>query len=572
MKVSLNQLRLVCIAGCLCLITLLPAIFDRPVYQPALPADHWLPGADFFQWHPPARADLPPSILRSPESLFWYNYSPGTGLAPGRLETVPFVLEKAELFIPTFGFPNAKDAGIYLESMVDGSRIAVNPGAAHEQWQATANKLPDSLVHTAVRLVAYSNAKDVPIGLGTPYYRMNGSLPGAAFSQLFGCALFASCYVLLLLFPAFDLVSRFTKLNTIETWLAAFVLSALCSLALFYCCHFLPVIARGLARLWLLSAMVMVALSLRRGLGAAWRPSYSCLVIAALLTIFQACFVFSFRTVSPLYTANYLFYPASWSTDNQIPIYVAQFMAEGTPLSELPISPWRISDRTPLLSCLLFPAATLLRHFPHQVSFGAERVVLQMCGFGFQNLWVLPAWVLLRRLRLGQKERVVALLLLAATPFIFYNTVYVWPKLLAATFCFIQYLYLSNALLDRGWSSHRLFQIAISGLAAGLGHRRCRDVPTAIFCDDGAAYPPPLPLLSSTCSAPARGHSHYDQPVKGPPRRRMRELPSFRFLLGDSHSGEDASAKYRRSRLFVSSPGCSYRSHRKMGLASLTSI
>jgi hypothetical protein len=77
MKVSRNQLLLACFASFLCLLALLPATFDQPVYQPALPADHWLPGAG----HPPARADLPPSILRSPESLFWYNYSPGTGLA-----------------------------------------------------------------------------------------------------------------------------------------------------------------------------------------------------------------------------------------------------------------------------------------------------------------------------------------------------------------------------------------------------------------------------------------------------------------------------------------------------------
>jgi hypothetical protein len=467
MRVSRTQLLLASLAAGFCLVALLPAILDRPVYQLAFSADGWAPSPDYFQWHPPATAGFPRSILQSPETRFWYNYSPGTGSTNGRLETMPFVLEKADLYLPTFGFPNHKEVGIYLESLGDGHRYPISPGAAHLEWQATANQFPLSLVHTSVRLVAYSNATD-SIGIGTPYYRINDSLPGLAFSQVFGAALFSTGYVLLLLFPAFFLVSRFTKVNTVEAWIAAFVLSAVFSLVLFYGCYFFPVMARAVARVWLLSGLVMVAASLRPGVAKVWRPGYSCLLLAALLTLFQACFVFSFRTVSPLYAVNYLFYPASWSTDNQIPIYVAQFMADGTPLTELPISPWKISDRTPLLSCLLFPAATLLRHFPHQVSFGAERVILQMCGFGFQNLWVLPAWVLLRRFRLRENERIVALLLLAATPFIFYNSVYVWPKLLSAAFCLIQYLYLADALSGRGWSSRRFFQIALSGLAAGL--------------------------------------------------------------------------------------------------------
>jgi len=47
--------------------------------------------------------------------------------------------------------------------------------------------------------------------------------------------------------------------------------------------------------------------------------------------------------------------------------------------------------------------------------------------------------VFFRRLRFGQKESVAALLLLAATPFIFFNTIYVWPSFSRRTFCLIQY-------------------------------------------------------------------------------------------------------------------------------------
>lgn len=464
MKVSRNQLLLACFASFLCLLALFPAIFDRPVYQTALSDDGWSPD-NFFQWQA-TPADLPPSLLST--SRLWRNFSPGTGISPGRLESPPFVLEKAELFVPILGYPNSQYAAVYLESQIDQSRLWINAGAAHEQWQSVAITVPQALVHTPVRLIAYSNLKEAYIGTGTPFYRLNPALPWLPFSRTFASVLFSSCYVLLLFFPAFYLFGRYTRLTTIGSWLPAFVLTALAALALFYVCYLSPSLARAFARLWLIAALALTVFALRRHWGKKSWAGHSCLLVAVLLTVFQACFVFSFATVSASYSANYLFYPASWTTDNQISITVAQLLANGSSLGQSPFEPWKVSDRGPLLSCLLFPAATVLRHFPHQIDAGTERMVLQMCSFGIQNSWVLPVWVLLRRLRLREKKCVVALLLLAATPFIFFNTVYVWPKLLAATFCLIQHVLLSSGIRERDRFSRQLFPIALSGFAAGL--------------------------------------------------------------------------------------------------------
>ena len=274
--------------------------------------------------------------------------------------------------------------------------------------------------------------------------------------------------MLLLFFPAFYLFRSYTRLTTIGSWLPAFVMTALAALTLFYVCYISPSLARGLATLWLAGALALAILALRRNWGREWRAGHACVRVAFLLTIFQACFVFSFTTASAPSSANYLFSPATWSTDNQIPITIAEVMAKGSPLGEVDFAPWKISDRTPLLACLLFPAATVLRHFPHQNDAGTESMVLQMCSFGIQDSWVLPVWVLLRRLRLRQKKCVIALLLLAATPFFFFNTVYVWPKLLAATFCLIQHILLSSGIRERDRFSRQLFPIAFSGFAAGL--------------------------------------------------------------------------------------------------------
>ena len=455
---------LVLMAGTFCAFLLLPVILDRPAYKAVPMGEDWLLD-NFFTWQP-TPSDLPSSLLST--SLLWRNFSPGTGLSPGRLESPPFVLEKAELFVPVTGYPNSQHVGLYLESQNDQSRFWINAGAMHEQWQSVAITLPKAFLNTPVRLIAYSNLKEGFIGAGTPYYRLNPSLPGRAFSRLFASVLFSCSYVLLLFFPAFYWFGIYARRPVINSWLPAFVFTALAALALFYICHFSPSLACGLARLWLIAAAALAIFSLRRNWGRTRRAGYSCLVTAVLLTAFQACFIFSFATVSAPYSANYLFYPASWSTDNQIPIGVAQIMATGSPLAEAAFAPWKISDRAPLLSCLLFPAATVLRQFPHQIDASTQSMVLQMCSFGILNSWVLPIWVLLRRFQLREEKCIVALLLLAATPFIFFNTVYVWPKLLAATFCLIQHLYLSIGIRERERLSRQLFPIALSGISAGL--------------------------------------------------------------------------------------------------------
>src|SRR5438270_2389376 len=456
---------LIITAFCLGALALLPALIDRPVYQLAVSPDQWLPDASFFGYGKAGPRDLPGSVIRSPNLRLWNNYSVETGLAPGRLESMPFLLEQEELYVPVIGFPNSVYAGIYLESQKDKRRLWINAGAAHEQWQSAVVTVPPTMLHTPVRLVAYSNLRDIAVGVGTPYYRLNKPLPWLSFSKLFGAVTLSVFYLLLLFFPAFYLLKRVTTLATADNSLAALVLTALCSLALFYLASFSPTVGRAIARLWLLSGAVLLLLTFRAGWGKARLSDHPWLWAAVLLTVFQACFVFSFATVSPLYSANYLFYPAGWSTDNQIPLTVAQILANGPSLGEVTFGPWKVSDRTPLLACLLFPPVTLLRHFPHLVSSGTERTILQMRSFGVQNSWVLPVWAILRRMRFRQRECAAALLLLAATPFIFFNTVYVWPKLLAATFCLIQFLYLG--LLEKE-DRPAFFSVVISGIAAGL--------------------------------------------------------------------------------------------------------
>lgn len=461
---KLSYLNLILLAGIFCTLAVLPVVIDRPIYKAALVDAEW--STDHFLQSEATSADLAPSLLSTVR--LWRNFIPEAGVSSGRLESPPFVLEKADLFVPVTGYPNSQYAGVYLESQIDKSRFWINAGAGYGQWQSAAISVPKALVHTPVRLIAYCNLQGIYLGVGTPYYRVNPALPWLPFSRVFSSVLFSICYVPLLFFPAFYLLGRYARLTPVGRLMPALILTSLAALTLFYVCHLSPVFAGAVAGLWIVASVALIILTLRRNWNKTWGTGHAFLIVAVLLTAFQACFVFSFATVSTPYSVNHLFYPAGWSTDNQIPIMVAQVMAKGSPIAEVDFAPWKVSDRTPLLACLLFPAAAILRHFSLQSYAGTESMVLQMCSFGIQNSWILPAWVLLRRLRLREKDCVVALLLLAATPFIFFNTVYVWPKLLAATFCLVQHILLSDKIRDQDRLSHRLFPIALSGFAAGL--------------------------------------------------------------------------------------------------------
>jgi hypothetical protein len=447
------------VAVCVGVTLLLPAVLDRPKYKKYLSATQWKTDGGFVangkpnpRWETddafvangqPNPRDFPSRVLESPDARFWRNYTQEKGRVPAHLWSAPFVLRTNRVIIPVVGFPNSEDTGIYLESETDHQQFWIRDGAADLEWQPFTLSLPKSLTNTPVRLIAFSKSTRGYVGVGTPYFRTNRALPGLAFSKIFTAVFLSVAYLLLLFFPPFYWLGRFKTFAPIERVLASFVLTSVLSLPLFFLAVYFPSLGRFLAHLWLLlSSLLLWKTAINRSyLRWSRTPSY-CLLILGALTIFQGLFLFSFNMVSVHYAANYLFYPASWSTDNQIPTTTARLLAQGTILSEWSFGYWRLSDRTPLLASLLYPAAVVMRDFTGHLDRGVESMISQICGFGIDNCWLLPAWTLFRRVRFQRQECVLASLLLAGTPFIFFNSIYIWPKLLSATFCVAQYLYL----------------------------------------------------------------------------------------------------------------------------------
>ncbi len=122
--------------------------------------------------------------------------------------------------------------------------------------------------------------------------------------------------------------------------------------------------------------------------------------------------------------ANVRFSESDRPGDNIIPLIFAERLYNHEPLRPFCCGDWLSSDRPPLQSGIF-----LLQQPLRLVSIGVQ---YQLLGTALQCLWVCGAWCLLRALGAAERRIRQVLPILILSGFFFYNSVYVWPKLLAA--------------------------------------------------------------------------------------------------------------------------------------------
>lgn len=117
--------------------------------------------------------------------------------------------------------------------------------------------------------------------------------------------------------------------------------------------------------------------------------------------------------------------------DNQIPLVFAQRLFEGAELRAR-IFRDQASERPPLQTGIVLIQYPLWRGL---AALGAARALTDACyqvlGTLLQLTWMAAAWALLRLLGFGRRASGGVLLALVPSYFLYLNSVYVWPKLLA---------------------------------------------------------------------------------------------------------------------------------------------
>ena len=147
--------------------------------------------------------------------------------------------------------------------------------------------------------------------------------------------------------------------------------------------------------------------------------------------------------------------------DDRIPLLFAEAVYHHLPTRTGP-DPygWYFTDRPPLQAGFVLAFSWLWRALDPELAYRALGTLLQAFSVG-------AAWLLCRRLGFGRGETRFATLAYATSGFAYYESVYAWPKLLAAAYLMAACAALGAPLLERRrarWPETVLFAAAL-GLA-----------------------------------------------------------------------------------------------------------
>lgn len=244
---------------------------------------------------------------------------------------------------------------------------------------------------------------------------------------------------------------------------AAVMLTVVVSAALGYAAFWAYFASRWLGRAFsycvIVASVAVVLRSLRRG-GAPRALARQMAVPFVWVLAVGACytcllFLFQDPFTSGAELANIRFFGQERPGDDRIPLIFAERIYAQAPVRPFCCGDWLSSDRPPLQGGMFLLERPLK-------AFGNVRLNYELFGTGVECLWICGVWVLLNALRSPPARVKQTLGLLIFSGFLFYNSVYVWPKLLAATFV----LFVFGILFDVRISGRRMTWLD-TGLAAG---------------------------------------------------------------------------------------------------------
>ncbi len=180
----------------------------------------------------------------------------------------------------------------------------------------------------------------------------------------------------------------------------------------------------------------------------------TCLTGAIALLVLSTGFLYE-GTSSPLDTPARRF-SHQLPPDNQIPFVFAEHLREGQ-IPRPMFGDWLSSDRPPLQT-----GAVLSQYaFMGRKAFGYTVLAAIL-----QSLWVLGAWSVLQSFQVDRRAAALALAVTLFSGFVFVNTFFVWPKLLAAAFLLALTAYLHE--IERGRVGTGIEAFWIAGSLGGF--------------------------------------------------------------------------------------------------------
>lgn len=242
--------------------------------------------------------------------------------------------------------------------------------------------------------------------------------------------LYASVVALLLApgYVAARVVVQRARLAEVASLPIAYAISAAAGYLAFWCYLLHPVLGKACSLIW---AIVAIAAFVRL---ARSRPSRAELrMIGLTFTVGLAYLAMLYVPTTAIGAAQRFF--VLRPPDNVIPQIFAERLYAGADPRHL-IGDWLSSDRPPLQTGLELLARPFFTIVARHVDLGYE-----VCGVAAQLLWLPALDLLCVRAGFTGRRRAVILALAIASGFCLYNTVYTWPKLLAAGFSLAAFVF-----------------------------------------------------------------------------------------------------------------------------------
>jgi hypothetical protein len=401
-----------------------------------------------------------------PSLIFWRNWTPERGVEKGIWDSGDFEVDSPSLVLPLAGYPTATGNQVYLERVSDSKRILVNYGNPHEKWSECRVDLPSDWQGSRIRIVAECEEAVNYIGIGTPMAasRLESTLVWASLVFKHG--------VLLLLFASILKALSTLAPRSLSATPLRQAFFALAALAGYGYLHFFVLHHAGVLPAILVSAGLVVygGVLLVRDLGMSiLNPVRCCLGSttwggAIFLSLLYTLTLYLQDTVSSAYASNYRFYPATWSTDNQLPVELALALVSKGDIFNLGWGVWLVSDRPPVLAGILALPAYLLKAQNIGTVIGTSGVWLNIAAIVVLCSWWIPVRFMVTECGVENRMQRIVMLTLACCPFLFFNSIYAWGKLLSAT------LFLAGVQLEREDDTNEGPSVknALSGACFGL--------------------------------------------------------------------------------------------------------
>ncbi len=344
--------------------------------------------------------------------------------------SVPFAAP-ADLRLYVAGYPSRDGMALRVENLSNGIALSLQlREEPHERWVLSDFSVPPSWRGKMIRIVAedHNTGPGGWVGFSEPLIGPNGV---SGFADARALLLRTLLHFVLTMLPCFALSALVIYRGVRDVVMAgavALAANGASGYLVFWLWFIWPRLGHLVAFLLPLASAVCLIWYSKR-LNAEGRSILRALLKPALLSGATALLVLStgfayggFETplATPWTRFSHLLPP-----DDEIPYLFAEMVRYGHVPKPM-FGDWRSSDRPPLQSGIV------LSQHPYTV--GPRSLGYEILSANLQSLWVFGLWLVL--IAFGTDERAAALALAVClfSGFVFVNTFFVWPKLLAAAY------------------------------------------------------------------------------------------------------------------------------------------